>query len=177
MIADWQPVALRRTPEHERYCRARSTQLGEKLSRIKHVHAGAPPIGENLTMQFSLRRMLLAVAVVAATLGILTLYAKRAGMLCAESDPTWWWVAVTAMAFAVGGMLLVGHRRDLGRIVNASVWTIAGFFAAAMQSANGWLAHAIFYCLGWIGNSLVFAILGGLIGGVIGCVLFRGLRR
>jgi hypothetical protein len=67
-------------------------------------------IGRNLTMQFSLRRMLLAVAVLVATLGTLTLHAKRLGVFRSESDPAWWWVAVTATAFAAGGILLVGHR-------------------------------------------------------------------
>jgi hypothetical protein len=133
-------------------------------------------IPRNLSMQFSLRRMLLAVAMFAVTLGILTLYARRAGMFRSDSDPTFWWVAVTAMAFAVSGTLLVGHRRDLGRIVNTSVWTIAGFIAAAMLNDHQWLDHAIFVLVGRIPGLVGGCVLGGLIGGCVGCIFFRGLR-
>jgi hypothetical protein len=127
-------------------------------------------------MQFSLRRMLFAVAAFAAALGLLTLHAKRFGMFRPDSDPTWWWVSVTAMAFATSGILLVGHRRDLPRVVNAGVWTILGFIAVIMLSGNHWLDHAIFYLFGRIPGFLGDCILGGLIGWFLGCICFRWLH-
>lgn len=128
-------------------------------------------------MQFSLRRLLLAVFVFAGTLGLFMLYAKRLGLFCSDSDPTWWWVAVTATASAASGTLLVGRRRDIGRIVNASVWAIVGFFTAAMLSDSQWFAYAIFYLFGGrIGHSLAYPIVGMLSGWFIGCVCFRWLH-
>jgi hypothetical protein len=126
-------------------------------------------------MQFSLRRMLLAVAVFAAILGTFSLYAKRFGMFRSDRDPTSWWVAVAAMAVAVSGILLVGHRRDLPRIVNACVWTSAGFIAAGMPSSSHWLDHAIFFLSGRIPGLLGDCILGGLLGWFIGCICSRWL--
>jgi hypothetical protein len=119
-------------------------------------------------MQFSLRRMSVAVALFATVFGTLFCYDKRQGMFRSDSDPTGWWVAVTALAVAVTGVLLVGHWRDLGRVLNASVWTAVGFFAGEMIEAN----HLLFMFLGrtkWP----VQCILGGLIGWCIGCILFR----
>ena len=99
------------------------------------------------------------------------LYAKRSGTFLSDSDPTWWWVAVIAMGIAVSGMLLVGHWRDLGRIVNASVWTTVGFFAGDVLQGSDFL----FIFLGR-GHWPIECILGGLIGWSIGCVFFRWLR-
>ena len=45
--------------------------------------------GRNVNMQFSLRRMLLAVAVFAAILGMFVLYAKSRGMFDSTNDPTY----------------------------------------------------------------------------------------
>lgn len=123
-------------------------------------------------MQFSLRRMLLAVAVSAATLGTFSLYAKRFGVVRSDN---WWWATVTVAASAIGAALLVGRRRDLGRIVNASVWTLLGFIAGATLRGNYWLVHALFFLFGRIPWLFDDCILGGLIGWFIGCILFRWL--
>ncbi|MGO9113429.1 MAG: hypothetical protein ACLP9L_29715 [Thermoguttaceae bacterium] len=110
-------------------------------------------------MQFSLRRMLLAVAVFAASLGTLTLYAKSLGMFRPDYDPTWWWVAVIATAFGAGSLVLLGHRRDSGRILNTSVWIVAGLIVGSMLSPD---------------YPPSFAIPSGVIGGT-GCVLVTWL--
>jgi hypothetical protein len=86
----------------------------------------------NLSMQFSLRRILLAVVVFATILGMLDLYAMRFGMFRLTGDPTLWWSAIITAAFGAGSVVLAMHLRNLGRIINASVWAIAGFIAAAM---------------------------------------------
>jgi len=109
-------------------------------------------------MQFSLRRMLLAVAVFAATIGVLTLNAKRWGMFRSENDPTWWWVTATVTAFAASGMLLLVHRHDLRRIRNVIVWIAVGMLIGAILSAN---------------FPPECAIPGGAVGGLIGCILSR----
>ncbi len=108
-------------------------------------------------MQFSLRRMLLAVAAFAATLGTLTFHAKRLGMFRLETAPTWWAAAIVT-AFGAGTLTLLGHRRDLVRIGNVIVWIVMGLLVGAMLSAN---------------NPPEFAIPGGLIGGLIRCILPR----
>ena len=101
-------------------------------------------------MQFSVRRMLLAVAVAAATLGMLVLYAKRCGMFDSTDALAWWAVAIVT-AFGVGGLVLVLHRRDFGRIVAAIVWVILGWVVGSMLSPD---------------YPPRFAILGGVVGGI-----------
>ncbi len=139
----------------------------------------APPPGRRFsTIQFSLRRMLLAIALFAATLGLFTLYARRAGMFRPDIDPTWWWLSVTATAFGMSGMLLVGRRRDLVCVGNAIVSTIAGLSVAALLSASFGerLAWLIFIICGGRFGWLTFTVLGGLLGWFIGCLLFRWVR-
>ncbi len=85
-------------------------------------------------MQFSLRRMLLAVGVFAATLGTFSFYAKRCGMFGSASDPTCWWLVVITVALGTGGLVLVLHRRDLGRTVEAMIWVVVGLIVGSMLS-------------------------------------------
>ena len=108
-------------------------------------------------MQFSLRRMLLAVAVFAAPLGTLTFHAKRFGMFHLKTAPTWWAVAIIT-ACGAGSLTLVGHRRDLGRIGNVIVWIVAGLIVGSMLSAN---------------SPPEWAICGGVVGGLVRCILPR----
>ena len=83
-----------------------------------------------------------------------------------------------AMAFSVSGILFVGHRRDLGRIVNASIWTIGGFIAAEIIKDNHWLDYASFFLFGLVRlDALICCIVGGLIGWFIGCLLIRWPRH
>ena len=112
-------------------------------------------------MQFSLRRMLLAVAFFAATLGTLVLYARSFGTFLSINNATSWWIAVIAAAFGAGSLVLVGHRRDIGRIGKAIVWIFVGLFVGALLSAN---------------DPPELAIPGGAVGG-IGCVLASWLDR
>ncbi len=123
-------------------------------------------------MQFSLRRMLLAVALFAATVGTLTLYAKRLGTFRSDNDSTSWWAAVIAAALAVSGMLLVGPWRDLARIVNAAVWTILGYFAGAMLQGS----YLLFIFLGRIGphTDILKALIGWSIGSFLLCRRIAG---
>ena len=113
-------------------------------------------------MQFSLRRMLLAVAVFAAVLGTFSLYANRSGMLRSGNDLTCWWAAVIAAAFGSGGLLLVVHRHDLRRIRNAIAWIAVGLLLGSMLSAN---------------SPPELAIPGGAVVGLIGCILSRWFPR
>ena len=113
-------------------------------------------------MQFSLRRLLFAVAVYAATLGVLTFYAERFGMLRSGSDATWWWATAIVTAFGMSGISLVVRRSDLRHIRNAIVWTIVGMIAGALLSAD---------------SPPEFAIPGGMVGGLVGCILFRRSPR
>ncbi len=102
--------------------------------------------------------MLVAVALFAAILGMFSLYGKRSGMLDSDRDPTWWWIAVVAIAFAVSGMLLMGRRPDLLHFGTASLWAIGGVFVGSMLSAN---------------SQPEFAIPGGVIGCLVGSVIYH----
>lgn len=113
-------------------------------------------------MQFSLRRMLLAVAAFAATLGLFVVYAKRFGMFRLDSDPTSWWVAIIVAAFGAASLVLVVHRRDLGRIGIAIAWIIVGLIVGAMFSNH---------------DPPELAIPGGAVVGLIGCILSRWFPR
>lgn len=97
----------------------------------------------------------------AAILGMFVLYAKTRGMFDSTSDPTAWWIAIIAAALGTGGMVLAGHRRDLGRILNASVWIVMGMIVGSMLSPD---------------YPPMLAIPGGVVGGII-CVLVSWLDR
>ena len=118
-----------------------------------------PPVRcRSSIIQFSLRRMLLAVALFAAILGMCSLYGKRSGMFDSDRDATWWWLAVMAFAFAVSGILLVGRRPDVLHFGTASLWAIGGVFIGSMLSAH---------------QQPEFAIPGGVIGCLAGSVVYH----
>ncbi len=106
--------------------------------------------------QFSLRRLLLAVAIFAAMLGMFKLHAKRAGMFESGGNSSLWWIDVAVTAFAASSLLLVEHRRDFIPVINAIVWSIVGFIV-------GWMFYPQ--------QPLDSAISGGVICGLIGWVV------
>lgn len=109
-------------------------------------------------MQFSLRRLLLAVALFAATVGVLMLYAEHFGPFRSADDAAQWWVCALVTAIGASGTLLIVRRRDVLRIVRVALWTIAGLCVAGLFLSTGSPVEA--------------AILSAVVVGVTGCITF-----